>query len=366
MVPYRIRSRISFALVAVLSALSVTPARADIVVTIESPVLKSGMASIQAMIDESTREFALDIESLVNETVDKPDFLEATSLAAAQAALVPGAAPAGDRPSISLGSAMAYHSPWLSTSIVSNLDDLDVKRDINAGVCVEPLVLRAGFPLDFLVRGLSVSCNAGYMNADSGSFGIRSVNAGLSASYRLIERKRGAVAWNGLVLNAGADIARQNLSVTIEADTISEAIPIDPDGSGPLAPFEATVSVDPVIDAGVETTLIAGHLGATTGVTFLKAITLFAGAGASAGMSKSSITIESNDPIAVAGYLGDLIETPGTIGVSGTVGEHRTGFFTPYFTGGLDFAIGAVRLTVPVSYKPFNSIGAGVFVGVTL
>ncbi len=366
MVPYRIRSRISFALAVCLITVFAMPVRAEIAVTIESPVLKSGMASIQAMIEESTRNFALNIESLVNDTVDKPAFLEATSLATAQVALVPGAVPSGDQLNISLGSAMAYHSPWLSTSILSELDDLDVKNDIEAGACIQPLVLRASLPLDFLVRGLSVSCNAGYMNADSGPFGIHSITAGLSSSYRLVRQKRGVVAWNGVTLVAGTDFARQNLSVTVGAETISEVIPIDPDGTGPLSPFEATVSVDPVINASVETTLIAGHIGATTGVTFLKALTLFAGAGATAGWSKSSISIDSRDPIEVAGYLGDLIESPGMIGVSGSMGELQTGFIAPYLTGGLEFAIGSLNLTIPVSYKPFNSIGAGVFVGVKL
>ncbi len=341
-------------------------AGAEPVVTIESPLLRNASESLQAMLDESIAEFSGQINDLVSETVDKPDFLAGSARAAAQAVLVPSTIHAPAKPYIGLGCAGSFYSPWLNTDVVSNLDDLDVTEDIDAGACVEPLVIRGGLPLNFLMQGLSVAANAGYMNAETGSFGVKSLTAGLSAAYEVFPAKSGAIAWDGLSVTVGGDFARQKLSVTVEANTVTEVIPIDPDGVGPLASFDATVMVDPVIRAGVETTVFSAHAGATTGVTFFRALSLFAGFGATAGWTNTEITIDSKDPISVSGYLGDLIETPGTIGISGTAAERRSAFVSPYIAAGLTLTVGAVDLSIPVSIKPFDSIGTGIFIGVKL
>lgn len=366
MIPCRTQPWFSLILISLFTLIPLRALSAETHVTIESPVLKSGMASIQVMMERSIAEFSDQINALVDESIDKPDLLKGSSFAAAQAVLVPSLAHETTRPYIGLGSVASYYSPGFSTAVVSDMNDLDATEDIDAGACVEPLVVRAGIPLNGLVRGLSLAANAGYMNAEAGSFGIRSITAGLAANYALIPARRGAVAWDGLTVSGGGDFARQRLSVTVEANTVTQVIPVDPDGKGPLASFDVTVSVDPVIKAGIETTLISGHLGASTGVTFFRALTLFAGAGATAGWSKSAITIESNDPLAVSGYLGGLIESPGTIGISGTAAEHSAAYISPYVSGGLALSIGAINLSIPVSIKPFDSIGAGVFIGVRL
>ena len=366
MIPCRTQPRIPLILISLITLIPLRALGAEPVVTVESPVLKSGMASIQVMMERSIAEFSGQINALVDESIDKPELLAGSSLAAAQAALVPSIAHGSARAYVGLGSVASYYSPGLSTAVVSDLNNLDATEDIDAGACVEPLVVRAGIPLNGLARGLSLAANAGYMNAETGSFGVRSITAGLSANYELIPARRGAVAWDGLSVTGGGDFARQRLSVTVEANTVTEVIPIDPDGGGPLTSFDATVSVNPVIKAGIDTTLISGHLGASTGVTFFRALTLFAGAGATAGWSKSAITIESNDPIAVSGYLGDLIDSPGTIGISGTAAEHSEAFISPYISCGLALSVGAVDLSIPISIKPFDSIGAGVFIGVRL
>jgi hypothetical protein len=366
MIPCRTHPRIPLILIPLIILIPLSALGAEPVVTIESPILKSGMTSIQVMMEQSIAEFSGQINKLVDDSIDKPELLAGSSLAAAQAALVPSMAHGTARLYIGLGSVASYYSPGFSTTAVSDLNDLDATEDIDAGACVEPLVVRAGIPLNGLVRGLSLAASAGYMNAETGSFGIRSITAGLAANYELIPARRGAVAWDGVSVTGGGDFARQRLSVTVKANTVTEVIPIDPDGSGPLSSFDATVSVDPVIKAGIETTLISGHLGASTGITFFRALSLFAGAGATVGWSKSAITLDSKDPLNVSGYLGDLIETPGTIGISGTAAEHSTAFISPYVSAGLALSVGAVDLSIPVSIKPFDSIGAGVFIGVRL
>lgn len=339
---------------------------AEPVVIIESPILDSQMEGLQEVLDQSIADFASRIDVLTAETLEKPDFLRGSSYATSQAVLASQCIHDVSEPFIALGSSAAYYSPWLSTAVVSELDSLDVTSDVDAGACVQPLVIRGGLPLNFLLDGLSVTATAGYMDATSGPFGVTSFTASLSAQYTAFRPKTGAVAWNGLILSLGGGFASQTLSITIEADEITQTVPIDPDGSGPLAPFEARISVEPTIDASIDTLLVSGNAGAMTGVTFIEALTLFAGGGICLGWGQSEITIHSKDPINVSGYLGELIETPGTIGVSGTADEYSDMFIRPYLAGGIAFRVGRFELAIPVTFKPFDSLSTAVFIGVRL
>src|SRR5690606_21244261 len=134
-----------------------------------------------------------------------------------------------------------------STAVVSELDSLDVTSDVDAGACVQPLVLRGGLPLNFLLDGLSVMGTGGYMDATTAPFGVTSITASLPAKYVAFPPKYGAIAWTGLTLSHGGGFASRPLCVAIEADEITQTIPIGPDGPGPRAPFEARVSVEPTI-----------------------------------------------------------------------------------------------------------------------
>lgn len=339
---------------------------AEPVIVIESPILDTDMAGLQEVLDQSIEDFSEQIDELTGRTLEKPDFLRGSSYATNQAILASLSMHDVSRPFIALGSSAAYYSPWLSTSVVSELDSLDVTSDIDAGACVQPLVIRGGLPLNFLVNGLSAVATAGYMDATSGPFGVTSVTASLSAQYILFRPNKGPAAWNGLTLSLGGGFAKQTLSITIEADEITQTIPVDPDGSGPLAPFEARVSVEPTIEASIETLLLSCNAGAMTGVTFLNALTLFAGGGLCAGWGRSVIAVDSRDPINVSGYLGELIETPGTIGITGTADEYSEVFARPYLAGGLAFRVGAFELAIPVTFKPVDAVSVAVFFGVRL
>ncbi len=343
-----------------------TPLIAEPVVVIESPILGADMAGLQEILDQSIFDFATEIDELTGETLEKPDFLRGSSYATSQAILSSLSVHDVTRPFLALGSSAAYYSPWLSTAVVSELDSLDVTSDVDAGACVQPLVIRGGLPLYFLLDGLSVMGTAGYMDATTGPFGVTSITGSLSALYTPIPPGTGPVAWNGLTLSLGGGFANQTLSVTVEADEITQTIPIDPDGPGPLAPFEARVSVEPTIRASIETLLLSCNAGAMTGVTFLEALTLFAGGGVNAGWGRSEIAIDSKDPINVSGYLGELIDTPGTIGITGTADEYTDIFVRPYLAGGLAFSVGAFELAIPVTFKPVDSISVAVFFGVRL
>ena len=143
MIPCRTHPRIPLILIPLIILIPLSALGAEPVVTIESPILKSGMTSIQVMMEQSIAEFSGQINKLVDDSIDKPELLAGSSLAAAQAALVPSMAHGTARLYIGLGSVASYYSPGLSTAVVSDMNGLDATEDIDAGACIEPLVVRS-------------------------------------------------------------------------------------------------------------------------------------------------------------------------------------------------------------------------------
>ena len=135
-----------------LAACIGVPLEAEPVVVIESPILESDMAGLQEILDQSIADFAAEIDELTGETLEKPDFLRGSSYATSQAILSSLSIHDVTRPFIAIGSSAAYYSPWLSTAVVSELDSLDVTSDVDAGACVQPLVLRGGLRSTFAGR----------------------------------------------------------------------------------------------------------------------------------------------------------------------------------------------------------------------
>jgi hypothetical protein len=351
---------IGLALALALSA----PLGAEPTVSIVAPELKDGMAGLQAMLDDAVTGFSGDLSDMVSATLNKPLLMAGFNGAASSVALIPAVAPDANGPWLSLGSAASVYSQGLSTEILSQLDTLDATSDFGVGLCVQPLVVRGGLPLSFLLRGLTVGADIGYMSAETGEYGIRSFTAGVTVGYAAFSPTRGAIAWEGLRLNAGADYAVNRLSLIVAPGVISQVVPIDADGPGPLVPFYTTISLDPEIRAGVESTLLAFRAQASTGVSFFEALNLFATVGVTGGSVSSAISVDVDEEIEVSGYLGNLIETPGRVTIGGTTNAVGSAYLSPYFAGGLGFRVAFFDIMVPVLLVPFDSVGTGVFIGV--
>jgi hypothetical protein len=289
--------------------------------------------------------------------------------AATQAVLVPAGIHDTDFPYVMLGSAAAFWSPGLSTAILDQASSLDPSSDFAVGVCIQPIVAKIGIPLSFALKGLSVCADAGYMDATAGSYGINAVTAGLSAEYSAFRTRTGMIAWDGITAGFGADYAQNRLTAQIVTDPITQTIPIDPDGGGPLAPFYESIAITPSIKAGIESNAFSLRLGASTGVTFFRAISLFAGGGATLGWARSGILVDASGTITVSQeseYLNGAIESPGTFSITGTTGERNAFGLSGYLAAGLKFRVAFFDLSVPVVYRPNDSLGAGVFIGAHL
>lgn len=336
----------------------------ELTVGITPPKLKPGMAGLEAMLQSSVDGFNDDIKNIISRSLDKPLFMQGFGGAASMAVLLPGSIHPEGLPFILLGSAASVFSENLSPDSINQITTMTSESDLKSGVCIQPLVIRGEFPLTRILKGLHAGANIGFMDAEAGDYGVFSFSSGVSTGYTLFKRRKGMAQWEGVSFDFGADYAINRLTATIKPGMISKIVSIDPDDNGPLVPFTTTLILDPEIRASVESSVISWHLQSTTGGTFFEAFSLFAGAGISAAFAKAGIAIETDEEINVSGYLGNLVTTPGRISISGTTAEHKTVNWGAYILGGLKFKIGSLDLSVPVVWKPNDSIGLGAFLGV--
>jgi hypothetical protein len=277
--------------------------------------------------------------------------------------LVPAALHYRTFPSLSLGSAASVYAENLSPDTVDRLSNMNEDTDLKSGLCIQPLVIRAAFPLDFLLRGLSGGVSAGYMDASTEEYGVWACTAGVFAGYTFFRPRGHLFSWDGLYLGTGADFAINRLRALIRPGVISKDVEIDPDGRGPLVAESATLRADPDIDAGIVSTLYSAEIRVTTGITIAEAFSLFAGAGCTAGVARAAISIDTDEEITVEGYLGDLIETPGSVRITGTTSGYETRILAPFGIFGVSFHVGPFELGVPVVWRPNDSLGIGAFLG---
>ena len=337
---------------------------AEPTVTLTPPKLDPGMEAIEVMLQASAESFTGEIAELVNDSLAKPLFMEGFGGAAAMVVLVPGGIHENASLSFSLGSAGSVFSENMSPKSIDAINEMTPESDMKSGACIQPLVLRIALPLPFLLPGLNIGGSIGFMDAESGDYGIWAFSAGLSTGYTFFKPRKRLIMWDGIALNIGADYAINRLTATIRPGVITEDIPIDPDGDGPLVPFPATLSLDPEIRAGVESSIHSYRIQATSGITFFEAFSLFGGMGFSFATAKAGISIETSEEIQVEGYLADLVETPGQISIHGTTAEVSSNSAGLYFLAGIKFSVGTFNLSVPVILKPSESLGVGAFLGI--
>jgi len=357
MAGYRFKLPLAMALLsAAMPALAVD---AEIV----APVLQPGMASLEAMLAASADEFSGEIVDLVDSTLVKPLFMSAFTGAAATLSLIPGLSPRGGGLTVSLGSAASAWSADFSAEGIAALQALRPEDDLEAGLCVQPLLARVSVPLGRVIRGLSADAYLGFMDAQGEAYGVRSFAAGASAGLELFRQARGRktddgsgadagfAEWQGVALTLGGGFSSGTVSLLVEPGAIYQSIPLDPDGSGPLVAQTTTIEVEPSVTAGVRTTVFGARVAAMTGVELFRTFSLSAGGGCGLYTGSSAIELESDDELRVLGYLSELVEENGRVMLSGTTDPETSAGFYPFLAANLGFRVGAFGLSVPVAWS---------------
>lgn len=353
--------RIAGMIIILFSAASLS---ADLEIVLTPPVLGPGMASLQTLLDANALDFTDDIEALLSGSLSKPLFMEAFSRASWVASVVPGSLQSSPRPALSVGSLASVYSTSFGPEILDRLGAIGLNDDLSAGGALEPLVARVSFPLAFISKNLDAGAVLGFMDASAWTYGVNSFSAGVFAGWTFGEPSDGPFSWDGLRLELGGGYAANRLEMTVLPGPITQTIPIDLDGPlGPLAPLQATLSIDPTIDAGVETRVYTAQLQATSGITLLRAISICAGGGVNAVDGYSGISIDADAPIVIRGYLANLVDQAGSIAISGTTGEQSFRRIGGYLCGGLRFAVGSFSLGIPFVWNLDGGFGTGAFIG---
>lgn len=339
---------------------------AEPIVSVHAPTLKAGYDNLQAVLDEAMTSFTGDFGSFIDDTLDKPELMSGFNDAGMEALLVPAMLPEAGKPYVAIGTSASFASPGLSNSFLDNIGSLDARSDFDAGIGFQPLVARLAYPVDFLVPNLTLGATAGYLDAISDTIGIEAGYAGILAEYTVIRGSRGMIAWDGLNVGMGLNYARCRITATVRTGSISQPVEIDPDGSGPLAPFSETIVADPDVRAGIESTTLALNANASTGATFFRALSIFGGGGLAVGKTTSGIALDGSGTVNVTGYLSGLVQSPGTFSITGTAGERTSIALTGYIFAGLSFRVAIFEISLPVVFTPVDSVGTGVFLGVRL
>lgn len=338
---------------------------ADLNIELSAPELQDGMQSIESMLQTEAESFLDEILVLVEETLDKPLFMSAFTGATMTSSLLPGLLGAEEGFVISIGSAGAIWSADYSAETFAAISAIDATTDLELGACIQPLTLQIAVPLRRLLPGLRAGANIGWMEASGAQLGIKAFSAGAFTGLRLFNKpgNSSAIRWDGLEINAGGGYSAGTLSMTITPGTIYQAIPLDPDGAGPLLPLSTAISVDPSIDAGVRSSTIGGKLGFSTGIALFDVLSLSIGGGCGLSSGTSAISIDAQDQeIIVEGYLANLVEENGSITITGTTAELGDIAFSPYLDARLGFKVGVFTIAMPVVWNIPKGLGVAVLV----
>jgi len=250
---------------------------AEVQISLTPPGLMPGLTGLEDMFEDEVVALTDEINETLSDSIDKPLFMQGFGGAAATSVLVPHAVRSSSVPSVHFGIDVSVYAEPLASDIAIRLKNLDADSDERMGACMQPFVVSVRVPLDRFYPGLYGGGNFGYMNTLSGDYRMRAIAAGLSAGYRLKGSRFGVFFWDGISVEAGADYSSDRITASFSPGSVSETITLDEDGDGPLPAFDAALTFDPEVTAGVDLSVLSFSIQASSGVTVIEAVSLFAG-----------------------------------------------------------------------------------------
>jgi hypothetical protein len=126
------------------------------------------------------------------------------------------------------------------------------------------------------------------------------------------------------------------------------------------------VSVTPDYQLKLDAWALCLPIHVSTAVTLLDTLGLQLGGGLIFALGQTGLVVSGSVPIEVQGYLANLQQTPGSLGLSGSTAGARPWVIYGDVFASLRFNVGPLSLTVPVMYRFTNGLSAGLVLGLAL
>ncbi len=267
---------------------------------------------------------------------------------------------------ISAGTMFGIQAPASSEAgLLNALDDLETEGDLYAGAAWQVLSAQVGLNCSFLVDGLYLSVKFGKFTIDYEELSFDSFNIGILADYQLIKPKSlfGIIKWRGIKVGSGFIMETNTTDYTLALDTISQ----DVTDIGGLVGAAATITLDPSLSLGIETSTYTIPIDIVTGIRLLWIANISVGVGADLNFGSSEIILGANGitNITSPGLEGlGASFVPGSIAITGGTAGAGPKFLRPRITASLGLGVGPVKLDVPLTY--YIGTEPGLNLGVTL
>jgi hypothetical protein len=355
---------------AALFSLLGVPLGAEISILIVPPRLKPGMAQLQTMLEQEVGAVGHDLADIAGAYLLKPLFMSANAHANGSA-ILPSVVPArpGDVLSVALGcSAAAQTDTWDIALLTQRVDGFKIEDDYAVGAGVRPLALDLTLPLGSLLRGLDLRLTAGFMQAEILGYTFRSIAAGVFVDYAFV-RPRGwgsILSWRGLSIGLGAAGGENRLSTVVAPGVVERTLSFDPDGAGPLPVFNVDIQADPRVSVAVASSALVFPCVLSTGITILDSLTFTVGGGVDLSTGGTSVGVDGDPEVTILGHLADLIEEPGRVELSGSVGHQNAATVRPLVFGNVLFRVGPYFVAVSGVYRAAGGLAVDASLGVSL
>lgn len=352
------------------------PLNAQITLSIDQPRLAATQSALQDILNTQIEAAVNDLNDTSSEYldyVDKPLLTSSLGRALGTSAWANQAAfhGAGNRFALTLGAGGAFVSDTFKPEeLLNRMEKFKVEDDFLMGVGANGINVGLSLPLDSLARGLYATGSAGYLSGSFGDILFSAFSLSLGGGYVPWEKERilPFMAWIPLTVQLGTSYGTNRVAMKVQVDTISQEFPVlDPDGPGPLIGQSVTVNInDPSVTGDFQDRVGTLSVSAATGIGILDFFMVYGGAGAGMTFGETGFTLESREPIEVAGYLGDFIVEEGSFSLTGDIAGASPFSVAPFLFGGLALNWGYFTLNLPLLYEITQGLSLGVTLGAAL
>ncbi|MBF9017932.1 MULTISPECIES: hypothetical protein [unclassified Oceanispirochaeta] len=344
---------------------------AEIQVEIAVPQLRDGMEELEALLAENIGDAAVEIENLVNNFLEKPEFTRAFGSAVSMSATLPmlGTQPLASTYSFSLGAYASLYSYTLDVQLISDrLSELNPEEDFEFGGSARLINGSFTFPLEKVLPRLSLFASIGYSDVKSEDYYLKDFFLQTALGYAVFKDlgREDRLSWTPVYIQGGGAYGFHDVGTNIPVGEIIREFEADPDGNGPLPPQDVSILLDPVLDIGMRSNIGCFSFSATTGVSLFNSFHFYLGAGCNLSFGRTDILLSGDNEVTVLGYLGDLVDVPGSISVDGSVEGSSPRPFLGYFFTGIQFDISRMFINIPILILPGKGLSSGISLGVSL